>query len=79
MIRASPAKSVNFYIILKMNSDFYLYLPTFSNTLSNKLSISFKYYSSFIIYSFFNNYTSSNIFFIQHLIIIVGKKKEFEE
>ena len=29
---------------------------------------------SFIIYSFFNNYTSSNIFFIQYLIIIIEKK-----
>ena len=33
---------------------------------------------SFIIYSFFNNYTSSNIFFIQYLIIII-EKKTFEE
>ena len=30
--------------------------------------------SLFIIYSFFNNYTYSNIFFIQYLIIIIVKK-----
>ena len=30
--------------------------------------------SLFIIYSFFNNYTSSNIFFIHHLNIIIEKK-----
>ena len=34
---------------------------------------------SFIIYSFFNNYTSFNIFFIQYLIIIIIEKKNFEE
>ena len=34
--------------------------------------------SSFILYSFFNNYTSSNIFFIQYLIIII-EKNIFEE
>ena len=34
--------------------------------------------SSFIIYLFFNNYTFSNIFFIQYLIIII-KEKTFEE
>ena len=32
--------------------------------------------SLFIIYSFFNNYTYSNIFFIQYLIIIIEKKIE---
>ena len=50
-----------------MNSDFYLYLSTFSNTLSNRLSIyslsHLNIISSFIIYYFFNNYTSSNIFY----------------
>ena len=48
MLRASPAESTNFYTVWKINSDFYFYLTTFSNTLSNKLFISlfisFKYY-----------------------------------
>ena len=35
-LRASPANSSNFCTIWRMNIDFYLYLPTFSNTLSNK-------------------------------------------
>ena len=35
-----------------MNSDFYFYLPTFSNTFSNRFSISVKYYF-FIHYLFF--------------------------
>ena len=55
-IGASPAESTNFYTIWRMNSDFYLYLPTFSNTLFNRLfisfSISFKYYF-YIYYLFF--------------------------
>ena len=43
----------NFYTIWRMDSDFYLYLSTFSNILFNRLSISFKYYffhSLFIIF-----------------------------
>ena len=77
-VRESPTESVNFCIIWRMNNDFYLYLQTFSNTLSNKLfisfSISYKYYFFIHYLFFFNNYTSFNIFFIQHLIIIIEKK-----
>ena len=57
---ASLTNSSNFCIVWRMNSDFYLQLPTFSNTLFNRFSIPFfipfKYYffihSLFIIYSF---------------------------
>ena len=68
---------IKFLYCLENEQRFYLYLSIFSNTLSNRFSISFsisfKYY--FFIYSlfFFNNYTSSNIFLIQHLIIIIEK------
>ena len=48
VLRASLAGSARFSTGWKMNSDCYLYLPTFSNALSNRLSISFsisfKYY-----------------------------------
>ena len=43
-LRTSPADSANFCTVWRMNNDFYLYLATFSNILSNRLSISFKYY-----------------------------------
>ena len=52
-VRASPADSSNFCTVWRMNSDFYLYLSTFSNTPSNRFSISFKYYffnSLFILF-----------------------------
>ena len=56
VLRASPATSSNFCTVWRMNSDFYLYLSAFSNTLSNRFSIpfsvSFKYYF-FIHYLFF--------------------------
>ena len=42
--RASPTKLVNFCTVWRMNSDFHLYLSTFSNILCNRLFISFKYY-----------------------------------
>ena len=73
-IRASLTESVNFCTIWRMNSDFYLYLLIFSNTLSNRLSISFKYYFFIHYLFFFNNYTSSNIFLFNTLIIIIEKK-----
>ena len=72
VLRASLAGSANFSTVWRMNSDFYLYVtfnfiyslfqihfPTefLSHSLSH-LNIIF----SFIIYYFFNNYTSSNIF-----------------
>ena len=71
------SKFIKFLYCLENEQRFYLYLSIFSNTLSNRFSIpfsiSFKYY--FFIYSlfFFKNYTSSNIFLIQHLIIIIEK------
>ena len=65
-IRASLAESANFCTVQRMNSDFYLYLPTFSNILSNRLSISFsisfKYYF-FIHYFFFLTTTHLPTFF----------------
>ena len=50
---------------------FQIHFPT--DSLSYSLS-HLNIISLFIIYSFFNNYTSSNIFFIQYLIIIIEKK-----
>ena len=59
---------------------FTFYLPTFSNTLSNRFSItfsiSFKYYFFIHYLFFFNNYTSSNIFLLNYYN---RKKKTFEE
>ena len=57
------------------------YQPFQIQFLTNFLSRSLSHLniiSSLIIYSFFNNYISSNIFFIQYHIIII-EKKIFEE
>ena len=48
-----------------------MHFPT--DSLSHSLS-HLNIISSFIIYYFFNNYTSFNIFFFQHLIIMIEKK-----
>ena len=73
ILRASPVESANFYTVWRMNRDFYLYLPTFSNTLSNRLSISFKYYF-FIHYLFFLITTHLPTFFLFNTLIIIIEK-----
>ena len=73
ILRVFPANSSNFCIVQRMNSDFYLYLPTFSNTISNKFSISFNYYFFIHCLFFFKQLYIFQHFFIQHLIIIIGK------
>ena len=61
-----------------MNSDFYLYLPTFSNTLSKRFSITFsilfKYYLFINYLFFFKQLHIFQHFLIPHLIIIIEKK-----
>ena len=51
-VQATILEPSNFFTVSRMNSNFYFYLPIFSNTLSNRLFISFKYYF-FIHYLFF--------------------------
>ena len=58
------------WLLLFSSPLFQIQFPT--DSLSYSLS-HLNIISSFIIYSFFNNCTSSNIFFIQYLIIIIKK------
>ena len=62
--RASPAASLNFCTVERVNSSFYLCLLTFSNTLSNRLSIIF---SISFKYHFFNH---SLFVFYYHLFFL---------
>ena len=77
-IRASPAELANFCTVWRMNSDFYLYLSTFSNTLFNRLSISFKYYLFIHYYYFFLTTTYLPTFFYS-ISNYYNRKKRFEE
>ena len=70
VVRTSPAASLNFCTVWWVNSDIYLYLPTFWNTLSNRLSI-FSPPHLNIIYLFFLYYFL--IFFYSSLITIFFK------
>ena len=66
-LRAFPTDSSNFCTVWRMNSDFYLYLPTFSNTHFNRFSISFsisfKYYFFHSLFILFLTTTHLPIFF----------------
>ena len=77
-VRAFLVESVNFCTVWRMNNDFYLYLPTFSDTLSNRLSILFKYY--FFISSFIIFLTTTHLLtFFYSTPNYYNRKKGFEE
>ena len=82
VFRAFPTESSNFCTVWRMNSDFYLYLPIFSNTLYNRLSISFsisfKYYF-FIHYLFIFLITTHLPVFFYSTPDYCNSKKGFEE
>ena len=74
---ASPVDQTNFCTVWRMNNNFYLLpftYPLFQIQFPTESLSHLNIIFSFIIYSFFNNYSSSNIFFIQYLIIIIEKK-----
>ena len=78
LLRASPAEFPNFCTIWRMNSIFYLLVINFFKYTFNRFSIpffiSFKYYF-FIHYLFiFLQLYIFQHFFIQCIIIIIGKK-----
>ena len=76
--RAFLAESTIFCTVLRMNSDFYFYLPSFLNTLSNRFSISFKYYFFIHYLLFFLTNTHLSTFFYS-IPNYYNRKKGFEE
>ena len=77
-VRAFLVESVNFCTVWRMNNNFYLYLPTFSDTLSNRLFILFKYY--FFISSFIIFLTTTHLLtFFYSTPNYYNRKKGFEE
>ena len=67
LLRASPAESLNFCTIWRINNDFYFLATHFFKYTSNRLSIHslshLNIISSFIVYSFFNHH----LFFFKQL------------